>query len=106
MLGLIESDLHGQNSRVNRSLKLTTPEVHQNLHISGYHLLLPQSWYNHGQARVIAYIRDGIQAKERKLCLRDVDLPSISVELGHGREKKTCFNIQHSIESLLVVCLA
>ena len=94
-LGIIESDLHGPNSRQHRTHPLSTQEVHQKLQIEGYYILLPQSWNAHGQARIFAYIREGIQVRERKLSQVDSDLPSISFELGLGREKKTCFNFHY-----------
>ena len=93
LFGIVESDLHGTTSRIYRAKPLSTSEIHQKLHIAGYNIILPQSWYDHGQARVILFAKDGIQIKERKLRKEDSDLPSISIELGLGREKKTCFNI-------------
>ena len=92
IFGINESDLHGAQSRISRVKPLTTQDIHQKLHIDGYYLHLPQSWYTHGQARVFVYIRESIQIKERKLRRDDSDLPSISIEVGLGREKKTCFN--------------
>ena len=45
------------------------------------------------RARVIGYVRECLKIKERKINRADSDLPSISIELGIGREKKTCFNL-------------
>ena len=53
MFRISESDLHGKHSRIQRARPLSTPEVIQKLHIDQYYLLLPQSWYTHGQARLI-----------------------------------------------------
>ena len=92
MLGVVESNLHSVESRLHRTQPLSTPEIHQKLHIHGYSLLLPQSWYIHGQARIIGYVKDGLNVKERKLSRENSDLPSLSIELGLGREKKTCFS--------------
>ena len=93
LFGVIESDLHSSESRIYRKHPLSTSEIHQKLHIDGYSLLRPQSWYSHGQARVIGYVRECLKIKERKINRADSDLPSISIELGIGREKKTCFNL-------------
>ena len=95
LFGIVESDLHGKNSRIFRKHPLSTADIHQALHIPGYNILLPQSWYTHSQARVIMFTRDGININERKLRKEDSDLPSISLELGLGREKKSCFNIYY-----------
>ena len=95
MFGIIEADLHGPNSRIVRKNPLSTQDVHDKLHIDGYFILLPQSWYKYGQARVIVYIKEGIKPKIRKLENESADLPSVSVELGLSREKKTCFNIYY-----------
>ena len=95
MFGIIEADLHGPNSRIVRKNPLSTQDVHDKLHIDGYFILLPQSWYKYGQARVIVYIKEGIKPKIRILENGSADLPSVSVELGLSREKKTCFNIYY-----------
>ena len=91
-IGIIESDLNGVGSRFKRTSPLSTQDIHQKLHIEGYYIILPMSWQTHAQARIFSYIKDGIQVKERKLNQEDSDLPSISFEMGLGREKKTCFN--------------
>ena len=44
---------------------------------------------------MIIYVKDGVKIKERKLTPESLDLPSISVELGLGREKRTCFNFYY-----------
>ena len=93
MFGIIESDLHGSDSRVKRKNPLQTKDIHENLHIDGYYIMLPQSWQCHGQARLIVYVKNGVHVKERKLDKSDSDLPSLSVELGLSREKKTCINM-------------
>ena len=67
MFGIIESDLHGQKSQIKRKNPLSTKDIHEKLHIDGYYILLPQSWYSHDQARVFVYVKDGVKPKERKL---------------------------------------
>ena len=93
LFGIVESDLHAATSRIYRANPLSTMDINSNLQIPGYRIILPQSWYTHGQARVIIFTKEGIKIKERKLRNEDSDLPSISLELGIGREKRTCFNI-------------
>ena len=61
--GIIESDLHGENSRQYRNRPLTTKDIHHKLRIEGYTILLPQSWYSHAQARIFVYIKEGIHIK-------------------------------------------
>ena len=67
MLAVIESDLHGPGSRIYRSKPLSTNQIIENLHIDGYSIILPQSWYLHNQARILVYIKEGIFVKERKM---------------------------------------
>ena len=92
LFAIIESDLHGPQSRVSRKNPLTSHEIQEKLQIDGYSILLPQSWYAHHQARLIVFVKDGVQLKERKLDPSDSDLPSMSFEFGLGREKKSCVN--------------
>ena len=66
IFGIIESDLHGPNSRVRRRNPLSTKDVHEKLHIDGYYILLPQSWHSHDQARVIVYVKDGGETQRKK----------------------------------------
>ena len=90
VFGIIEADLHGPKSRIYRRNPLTTSDVHDKLQIDGYFILLPQSWYSFDQARILIYVREDVKIKEIK---GPADLPSLSVQLGLGREKKTCVNI-------------
>ena len=82
ILGIVESNLHGSESRIHRKQPLSTSDIHQKLQIHGYSLLLPESWHNHDQARIIGFVKDGLQVKEIKLSKEDSDLPSLSIELG------------------------
>ena len=50
------------------------------------------AWQHHGQARVLLYVRDDINLKVRPLTRENADLPSVSCEIGVGREKKTRVN--------------
>ena len=92
LLGIVESDLHGVSSRVKRSNPVTTKEILDILHVDGYSIKLPSSWYSHGQARIIMYVKEGVKVKMRKLNDQDTDLPTLSCEIGLGKEKKTVAN--------------
>ena len=92
VLCLIESDLHSPVSRVKRLHPLNTGEIEDILGIPGYKIILPKSWQVHGQARVMVYARDDLQVKIRDIGLENCDLPTISCEIGMGREKKTILN--------------
>ena len=67
MMGIIECDLHGPGSRVKRRQPLSTSDIQTKLYIAGNHILLPQSWYTHDQARILIYVQDRVNVKERKL---------------------------------------
>ena len=95
LLGVVESDLHSSISRVKRTNPITSKEIIENLHVEGYTIKLPKSWECHGQARIILYVRDGVHVKMRDVYNQDSDLPSISCEIGLGREKKTCANFYY-----------
>ena len=73
--------------------KLTTEEVKNILHISGYKLFLPTSWYVHGQARILMYAKDDIDVIFKENKREYNDLQSISCEVGISREKKTVVNL-------------
>ena len=92
LLGILESDLHGVGSRVKRANPISSKEILENLQVKGYSIKLPRSWISHSQARILLYVRDGVHIKLRELANQDSDLPSISCEVGLGKEKKTCVN--------------
>ena len=92
LLCLVEADLHGVVSRVKRSQPLTLSDINSKLRIPNYSIILPQTWHHHGQARLLLYVREGVQVKLKTLCRRDTDLPSLSCEIGLGKERKTHVN--------------
>ena len=57
-LGIVESDIHSKNSRLQRKSNFNISEVKTKLEIDGYKLELPDTWACHGQARVILYTED------------------------------------------------
>ena len=92
LLCLVEADLHGIASRVRRSQPLTQAEIHHQLRIDNYSIILPQTWQRHGQARILLYVKEGVHVKVKNLSRRDTDLPSLSCEIGLGKERKTSVN--------------
>ena len=93
IFGIIESNIYGINSSLAQFKKFSTDEVQDKLHIEGYHIILPATWSSHGQARILAYVRDDVRAKIVSEDIANSDLPSISLEVGLGREKKTIVNL-------------
>ena len=93
IFGVLECDLHSDESRLIRKSKLTTSEAMSKLYIEGYKLILPLSWQQHGLARVILYVKESINVGVIRLSNSDSDLATISVEISKGNEKKTNINI-------------
>ena len=89
MLCLVESDLHGPQSRIRRRNPITESQIRSSLKIEGYRIILPQSWEVHGQARVILYVKEEIKIKVIPLARELTDLPCITCQIGTGKEKKT-----------------
>ena len=92
LLCLVEADLHGLVSRVKRSKPVTQEDINYQLRVENYSIILPQTWHYHGQARIILFVREGVQVKVKNLCRRDTNLPSLSCEIGLGKERKTSVN--------------
>ena len=92
MLCLIESDLHSISSRIKRVNPLTTTDILKKLDIPGYKIYLPQSWKQHGQARILVYAREDLNVKEWVVGNQSNDLPTISFLIALGKEKKTIVN--------------
>ena len=95
VFGIIESDIHGCNSPSNRKTTFTKQEILDQLHIEGYTILLPDTWELYDQARLIVFARDDIKIKKRENPDFINDLPSITLEVGIGREKRTLVNFYY-----------
>ena len=89
---LIEADLHGMTSRIRRVNPITTKKIEENLKVENYRIFLPQSWQVHGQARILLYVREDLNINIKPLARENTDLPSVSCEIGVGKEKKTRVN--------------
>ena len=92
VLGIIETDIFSPKSQNRRRSKFNTAEVKSNLNIEGYSLELPCTWETHGQARILVYVSNDIKYKKKVLSNSDNDLPSITLEIGLGRARKTIVN--------------
>ena len=93
VFGVVESNIFGHNYINNSKKKFSTEEVTQKLRIEGYKILFPATWNAHGLARIIVYVKDDINAKVIDDDQSMNDLPSVSLEVGLGREKKTIINM-------------
>ena len=93
IFGIIESNLHSANSRVNRKTIVTKKEIEEKLKIDGYRIELPDTWNNFGQARILVYVSDELNYKRKNIEQNFIDLPNVSLEIGLGRERKTLVNV-------------
>jgi hypothetical protein len=85
--GIIESNIHALNSRVQRKTTFKTREVESNLNIDGYKIELPDTWNDFGQARILVYVKNDINYKRQRMP-SDTDLPNVTLEIGLGRERR------------------
>ena len=95
LFGIIESDIHDINSPQNRRSVFSKEDIFKQLHIDGYNILLPDTWDLFGQARIIVYAKEDLKIKQRKNPDTVKDLPSITLEIGLGREKRTLVNFYY-----------
>ena len=89
LLGIVESDIHGAKSPGHRTTTFTTEEIMEKLFINGYSVYLPDTWFSNGQSRLIVYVRNDIRVIKRPNPDIIKDLPSITFEVGVGRERKS-----------------
>ena len=89
---IVESDIFGFNSDCSRNNKYSTEDVISKLAIEGYKIVLPKSWTHFGQARILVYIKEDVKVKIVEDDPGNHDLPSITMEIGLGREKRTIIN--------------
>ena len=64
VLAVAEAGLHGPRSRIIRTNPLTTACIEHELRITGFSILLPESWYRHDTARIFMYIKEDINYKQ------------------------------------------
>ena len=92
LLCLVESELHGLQSRVRRRLPLTESQIKSSLAVDGYKIILPQTWYVHGQARIALYVKEDVRVTVIPVARQHTDLPTLTCTLGVGKGKKTIVN--------------
>ena len=92
MLCVVETDLHSHMSRSKRRVVVTKKEIESNLVISGYKIYLPATWKQHGQTRILVYVKEELVVKERPFEAALNDLPMLTFEIGFGSERKTIVN--------------
>ena len=64
---------------------MSTYQVFEKLKIEDYDIILPESWYKHGIARILCYVHSDINAKNVKLKDDESHLQSILLEVGFGK---------------------
>ena len=92
IFGIIESDIHGLNTPSARVTTFTKEDILQQLSVSGYTVFLPDTWDSFNQARLIILAKQDVKIKQRANPHFIHDLPSITLEIGLGRERKTLVN--------------
>ena len=92
MLCLVEADLHSSIYRYKRSNSLNTREIHKQMEIPGYRIFLPKTWDDHGQARLLVYAKNELQVVQKNIGIQNNDLPTVTFEIGLGKEKKSLVN--------------
>ena len=92
LLCLVESGLHGPASRIRRKNPITTQGILSNLQIEGYRIILPKTWQYNNQARLILFAKDDLKVTEKVTHREFSGFPTITCEIGIGREKKTTVN--------------
>ena len=89
---IVEADLHGSKSRLQRQNTYTTQKLEESLSITGYSIILPDSWYKHDQARLVVFVSDDVKTEIVPQLPDNSDLPCITLDVGLGRAKKTRVN--------------
>ena len=95
ILAIAEAGLHGPRSRTLRTNPLTTSCIERELRITGFSILLPESWRRHDTARIFMYIRDDINFKLIKTNASTHDLPLISIEAKKGKHATTIISTHY-----------
>ena len=92
LLCITEADLHGPKSRLNCKTVFSTQDIEEKLHITGYSLLLPDTWRHFDQTRLIVFVSDDIKAAVVPQLPANNDLPIMSLDIGLGKSRKTRVN--------------
>ena len=88
ILGVSETALHGQASRIRRLFPTSRSAIKHHLAIPGFNIILPETWKRHDQARVIIYVKESINPIVIKLYQNFQDLPLVTLELWKEQHKR------------------
>ena len=72
--------------------EFSTDNLLEKLAFTGYTVLLPDSWYTHGKARLFIYVSEDIKFKQLNLPNGEHHLQSIWLELSFGRSRPHIVN--------------
>ena len=95
LYAISEADLHSPDSAQTRRSTITTTEIQESLQVEGYNILLPDTWEAFNHARIIVFASTEIKIKKRENPDSIKDLPSITLEVGRGGERKTLVNFYY-----------
>ena len=74
---------------------LSTSQLKEKINIPDYKVILPESWEQHGLARVLVYVKEDLKSKVVKTTTPSNSLQTITLELGYGRCKTHYFNFYY-----------
>ena len=92
LLCVIETDIHSFRSNNLVRQKLSQEEVDHALHVRGYKLYFPKSWYEHRVARILIFAKTELKLTVRGQSIAQSDLPTFTCEINLGNERKTIVN--------------
>ena len=95
LYAISEADLHSPDSAQTRRSTLTTAEIQESLQIEGYNIILPDTWEAFNHARIIVYASTELKVIKRENPDSIKDLPSITLEVGRGGERKSLVNFYY-----------
>ena len=73
----------------------STSQLKEKINIPGYKIILPDSWEQHGVARVLVYVKEDLKSKVVKTTNPSHLIQTITLELGYGRSKTHLFNFYY-----------
>ena len=83
IFGIIETNLHGPNSRVMRSNPIDKTDAINELDIPGYDVIFPATWEWHDQARLLVFIKSSIPYSLHTASPSQRDLPMITLIINN-----------------------
>ena len=93
IIGISEVNLKRSEVEIdNPTTQFSTEQVHKVLFIPDYKIILPDSWTEHGVARIIVYVKDDLKVKVIHGSDEEKQLQEILIEIGYGRSKPHFFS--------------